>query len=418
MDQQSARYPHAPFPAGARETRFPNAWGQRVHPAFKAPLLYYCGADDPSWGARIVRSALAQGLSTQFRVTVVGDFAAGPDSELPASIKVVRLPQLGSVESEAERRRILTTTFAAVNPQVMVVDQFPFGDLDLASEILHLLEMATATDDRPFIASSVRDLPGSRGVPSVDADVARSLADQYFDVVLVHADPNIARLEDAFVPDAGWSVPVRYTGFISVDPRGPADVPHERLSEGGEIVVFGEGGGPRDRLCQIALEAADYLSSADRLPMRIVTGSGIGAAEFRALEEAAAGIAGVTLQRSAPDLRELLAGAAITVSHCAYRTVLDLVRSRVPALVVPTVGGGGEQTARARRLAALGVVRVVEPDWLDGPTLGCEIASTIGFAPLRLALDLSGARATVKFLARMTESSDVFAASIPDTESA
>ena len=383
MDPKSARFPHAVFPAGVRGTRSLDMWGQRVHPALPAPLLLYAGGEDTSWPTRMVRSALAQALASRFCVTVVGDFTDLPGSDLPAPINVVCLPPLGSLASDRERRRILLSTYAAVRPRVLVVEQFPFGELHLGAEIVHLLKAATATPRAPFVVSSVRQPLDHWTISTADAKASRSLAEGYLETVL--AD------------DGEWSVPVRYTGFISVDPRGPADVPHEHAADGGEIVVFGEGGGPGDRLCHIAVDACKYLSAADRLPMRVIAGPAMSPDEYRSLQQAAAGTAGVIVERDVVDVRQVLAHAAVTVAHSAY-PLLDLLRSRVPALVVPPVSGSEEQTARMRRLAALGAVRVVEPEWLDGQTLACQIASTIGFTPRRADFDLSGAGATVRFL--------------------
>ena len=397
MDPKSARFPHAVFPAGVRATRSLDVWGQRVHPSLPAPLLFYAGGEDTSWPTRMVRAALAQALASRFRVTVVGDLSDAPGTDLPAPISTVCLPPLGSLASDRERRRILLSTYAALRPRVVVVEQFPFGELHLGAEIVHLLKAATATPRAPFVVSSVRQPLDHWTISTADAKASRSLAEGYLDAVLVHADPNIARLETAFADDSDWSVPIRYTGFISVDPRGPADVPHDRSSDGGEIVVFGEGAGPGDRLCHIAVQACKYLSAADRLPMRVIAGPAMPPDEFRALQQAAAGTAGVIVERDVVDVRPLLDGAAVAVAHSAY-PLLDLLQSRVPALVVPPVGGSEEQTARVRRLASLGAVRVVEPEWLDGQTLACQIASTIGFAPRRAELDLSGAGATVRFL--------------------
>jgi len=140
--------------------------------------------------------------------------------------------------------------------------------------------------------------------------------------------------------------------------------------------------------------------------MRVVAGPAMPPDEFQALHRAAAGTAGVIVERGVADVRPLLAGAAVTVSHSAY-PLLDLVRSRVPALVVPPLGGSEEQTSRLRRLATQGVIRVVEPEWLDGQTLACQIASTIGFAPQRAEFDLSGAGATVMFLTGLLDAASL-----------
>lgn len=409
MDTRSARFPRAVPPAGVRETRSLPVWGPRAHPA-KPTLLFYLGNQDTSWAAQVVRSSLAQALSTRFRVVVAGDFPAAPVAHGASSIQTIPLPRLGSPTSERDRRRLLVSTCATVQPRVIVVEQYPFGDLHLGPEILHLLEASTANIRPPLIVSSVRQLPDGDSLSRGEVYEARTAAEAYFDAVLVHTDPTMSRVhEDMVEGDSRWSAPVRYTGFISADPRGPADIPTQLLAEGGEIVVFGEGGGGHDRLCHVAVDACTHLDAADRLPMRIIAGATMPAAEYASLEKAAAGIAGVVVERTVSDVRGLLATAAVAVSHCSY-PLLDVVRSRVPALVVPTIAGDTAATMRARRLAKIGAVRLVEPEWLDGPTLACQIAATIGFAPQRVDLDLSGAHATVRFLSSLVDAANRFSA--------
>jgi predicted glycosyltransferase len=409
MDSKPARFPSLVYPAGVRETRALPLSGPRVHPA-PPSLLLYAGNHDASWSARVVRATLAQALSNRFRVVVVGDFASTGASSLPPAIKAVRIPTRGAAPAERERQRVLARTCRALQPTVIVIEQYPFGDLHLGAEVKAMLDAAATNVRAPLVVSSVRQLPDSDPVTRADVCAARSAIEAHLDAILVHTDPNIARLaDDRFHGEARWSVPVRYTGFISVDPRGPADVPAEALAEGGEIVVFGEGGGAGDQLCHIAVQAATHLAAADRLPMRIIAGQSMPDAEFDMLQKAAAGVAGVVVDRDVDDMRHVLSRAAVTISHGACPP-LDVVRSRVPALVVPSAGAGDISTVRARRLAALGAVRLVEPDWLDAPTLACQIAATIGFAPQSVDVDLSGAHSTVRFLAALADAANRFSA--------
>ena len=409
MDSKSARFPRAVSPAGVREASSLPYWGEHVHPA-KPTLLFYSGNQDASWGARVVRSTLAQALSTRFRVVVAGDLAAGPAGADASTIQAIPLPPLGSKAAERDRRRILVSSCATLQPRVIVIEQYPFGDLHLGAEILHLLEASTANIRTPLVVSSVRQMPDGDASSCSEVYAARTAADPYFDAVLVHTDPTLSRLpEDVLDGDSRWTAPIRYTGFIGADPRGPADTPNQPLVEGGESVVFGEGGGGHDRLCHVAVDACTYLDAADRLPMRIIAGADMPADDYCSLQQAAAGTAGVVIERTVSDVRSLLGSAAVAVSHCSY-PLLDVVRARVPALVVPTLAGDDTHTMRARRLAKIGAVRLVEPEWLDGPTLACQIAATIGFAPQRVDLDLSGAHATVRFLSSLVDAANRFSA--------
>ena len=66
------------------------------------------------------------------------------------------------------------------------------------------------------VVETLVDLPFE--APRCDDPVQR-LADRYFDVVLVHADARLGRLEDAFEPHA-LRVPILYTGFVATGPIG------------------------------------------------------------------------------------------------------------------------------------------------------------------------------------------------------
>ena len=81
---------------------------------------------------------------------------------------------------------------------------------------------------------------------------------------------------------------------------------------------------------------------------------------------------GLELVRTVPDLGAELRAAAASVSQCGYNTALELLRSRVPALVVPyATPEEDEQRRRARRLARLGACGS-RPGLLDPRTLAAS----------------------------------------------
>jgi predicted glycosyltransferase len=103
-----------------------------------------------------------------------------------------------------------------------------------------------------------------------------------------------------------------------------------------------------------------------------------------------------------PDLGAELRSAGVSVSQCGYNTALDVLRARVPALVVPyRAPGEDEQARRADRLAALGVVRVLDPAELDGATLAAAARELVGTVPSKPDLDLDGARTSAELLAEL-----------------
>src|SRR6185436_14241601 len=129
-----------------------------------------------------------------------------------------------AVEGAQERRRQeILRVYRALRPRVVVVELFPFGRKKLGPELMPLLEDAWADGPaRPLIVCSLRDLLVRRGERQRAHDErALSVANQFFDAVLVHADPRFARLEETFEPAPALRVPVLYTGFVRES--SPAD---------------------------------------------------------------------------------------------------------------------------------------------------------------------------------------------------
>jgi predicted glycosyltransferase len=99
------------------------------------------------------------------------------------------------------------------------------------------------------------------------------------------------------------------------------------------------------------------------------------------------------------DLSTEMAAARLSISQCGYNTALDVVRAGVPALVVPFAERGEtEQMDRARRLAALGVLRVLPADRLNDIALARAIEESMAFRPAACSLDLDGANRTARLL--------------------
>ena len=210
--------------------------------------------------------------------------------------------------------------------------------------------------------------------------------------MLIHADPHLARLEDTFHPTTPLLVPVEYTGFVLGN--GPA-----AAAPGGsrkEVSVSAGGGLVGEPLFQAALESQPVLWRSEHMSTRIVAGPFLPDEAWQRLRSAAERKRGLRVQRFVPNLRTTLGCAAGSVSQCGYNTALDLLWSGVPALVVPFED---EQLRRARTLEALGALRVLSPDCLNGARLADEIRALMRFEPARVGIDLDGAERSARLLA-------------------
>jgi predicted glycosyltransferase len=355
----------------------------------KPALLFYC---QHSVGlGHLMRSyALTEALSKRFDVTLLmgGEPPEGIDP--PGTVDVIALPPLGvnggrfgsgdprytTDHAWEVRSARITTALDDLRPDVVLVELFPFGRAKFARELVPLLRRARALGART--ACSVRDiLVSARADQQEFDDRAARLANELLDLILVHCDPRFARLEETFRPSFELTVEVAYTGFVA-RPNGHA-------ARRGEHIVVSAGGG---RVGRELLEEA-IRASAGR-PMRAIAGPLMPQDDYEALRALAP--PNVELVRSVPDLAEELSRAKASISQCGYNTALDLVRTHVPALVVPyATPEEDEQTRRAQRLEQLGVLKVASH--ING-----DIDALLRFSPKPAALDLDGAAKTAELL--------------------
>ncbi|MEA2277984.1 MAG: hypothetical protein QOC78_2944 [Solirubrobacteraceae bacterium] len=378
-------------------------------------LLFYC---QHSVGlGHLVRSfALCRALTRRFDVVLLCGGAVPDALEVPPGVRIVALPALGvdadgrfgshdaslSVErARALRRDLLIDTLRAHRPEALLIELFPFGRPRFAAELVPLLEAAHALGPRrPLVACSLRDIlvRTRRDQAGFDERACR-IANRWFDAILVHAERRFAPLEESFQPRTPLEVPVHYTGYVVPNghrPTAPATARERR------VVVSAGGGLVGAELLRTAVQAHRLLWPIEGLRTTLVAGPFLPEDQWKALAADAEGTEGLELRRAVPDLSDELRTACASVSQCGYNTTLELLRARIPALVVPYAPPGeDEQTRRARRLEALGAVNVLEADRLTPATLADALRRLPATEPAPVALDLDGARRTPPLLAAL-----------------
>jgi predicted glycosyltransferase len=378
----------------------------------RPPLLFWC---QHSVGlGHLVRSfSLAAALAERFRVVLLCGGRVPSSLRPPPEIELVALPPLGvgaegafmshdarlTVEdARPVRRRVMLRTLRSLRPEAVVIELFPFGRAKFARGLLPLLEEARARAPRPpFVVCSLRDiLVGRRDDQTAHDDRACQIANSYLDAVFVHSDPRFARLEDSFAPRSRLRVPVHYTGFVQPG-SGPRPLRREP-----RVVVSAGGGRVGEALLTAAARAYGSLASQTGLRMTMVAGPFLGESAWGRVRTAARGGPRIDLLRTVPDLGTELRSARASISQCGYNTAIEILAARVPALVVPfATPEEDEQTVRARRLAELGAVRMLDPALLDPHVLAAEVRRLLDFRPRSLGLDLDGAGGTTRILSEL-----------------
>lgn len=289
---------------------------------------------------------------------------------------------------KARRRDLLLSLFAETRPDIVIIEAFPFGRRQMRFELLPLLEAISAASSRPRLATSVRDILQERVKPGRNEESA-GLVERHFDLVMVHGDPDFARLDETFPLAAGFAEKIAYTGLVA----GPAPEP---AAEQFDVLISAGGGAAGGDLARTAVEAAKLLPGAGK--WGLITGPNLPQPEFDAAVAAAP--PNLAVFRFRKDFASLLGGARLSVSQAGYNTVCDLLRAGCRSLLVPfTAGGETEQEFRAARLERLGLASVVGEDGLTSARLAGAIeAALAGPPPPRAKLDLNGARKSAQVL--------------------
>jgi predicted glycosyltransferase len=376
----------------------------------KKRVLFYC--QSLLGIGHFIRSRQILFALRDFEVRFVygGEFV--PDFDLPAWVEAVYLPALRSdvrfeqlyvvnnhqslPEAQARRKESLLAAFDSFTPEVLLIELFPFGRWKFNFELLPLLDRARAARPDVKIVCSVRDILVRRPDQArYEAEVC-ALMNRYFDLLLIHADPRLQRLEETFGSVAGINCPIRYTGYVGQTAVYPMP---EQISACPTLLVSAGGGRVGSELIACVLDAETRLTRSHRL--RILTGPHMPAEQFQSLQERIAGRSHITLQRHTTQFLTMLRQADLSISMAGYNTCMDILSAGVRALVWPFAEHeNGEQTLRARKLEQLGYVSVLDPARLEPDYLAAEIVRCLDMpAPApSVALDLQGAPRTAELL--------------------
>lgn len=339
--------------------------------------------------------------------------------ELPSGVEVVYLPALKSDEAfsalhvvdpalsledvQEQRKKLLLTTFDRFAPDALIIELFPFGRKHLSFELLPLLTQARAQNPALKVACSLRDILVSR--PDQARYEARvcTLMNQYFDLLLIHADPQWQRLEETFASVSEIRCAVAYTGYVARQSPHRRDNQQVKDRQEPALLVVSIGGGRvGHELIDCAIEAAALLSSPYR--MHIVTGPHIPAEQLQRLQQRVLAHPHITVQHYATDFLSWLQRADVSISLAGYNTCMDILSAGVRALVYPFTGqNNDEQTRRARKLSEAGLIGMLEPESLSPALLASRIeqALTQPCVTSSQSIDLQGAERTAQLLTEL-----------------
>ena len=383
----------------------------------KKRVLMYC--QHVLGVGHLVRSLEIVRALKDWDVTFLNGGDLCPGMEFPPQTEVVNLPPIKSESDfktilasengqdlEAVKRiraRRIQAEFARIQPDVFLLEMFPFGRKHFAYELVPVLEQIRLKKMPTSVVCSLRDiLVNNKRNQAQHDERAITLMNRYFDLLLVHADPRFQTLDETFPQVRELQCDIRYTGFVSQAAPQTLEAPSDLQASDQPMILVSIGGGRVGyELVECALQASAHLRTILPHRMMILTGPYMPEEQFQQLQQAAEGQEQVVIQRYTSEFLSLLQQASLSVSMAGYNTCMNLIATGTKALVVPFTGGGNtEQTIRAEKLAQLGVVGVVSPSQLQPDYLAERMIQALQAPPptQTLSLDQDGAMKTVTCL--------------------
>lgn len=369
----------------------------------------------------LVRSLEIARALHDFQVCFVNGGEPLPEFDLPDSVEVVQLPPLkassdftaldgGGADIEmlkGARKALLVQEFDGRQPDVVIIELFPFGRKKFAGELLPFLAHVRLAAPLTKIVCSLRDILVSRDDRERYEAWVVSIMNRYFDLLLVHADPSFQSLDETFSRLPELTAAVKYTGYVVQQDRAQTiadDAAPTRASAEPTILVSVGGGRVGAALLQAAIGASARLMPSLPHRMKIFSGPYLPEECFGALRALAAPQRQISLRRYTPRFLRHMAQADLSLSMAGYNTCMNVLTTGTRALLWPFTGDGDdEQPRRAKKLAELGVVGVLSDDELTPEGLARRMVEMLGTLPRKIEIDTGGARNTQQVISECIE---------------
>jgi predicted glycosyltransferase len=317
----------------------------------KMKVIFYC---QYVWGmGHLFRSIeLVRALAGHDVVLVAGGREV--DVKLPEHVTLVRLPGLYMDEEfttlipeeagktvgdiQRERKDILFSLFDKHQPDVFMIELYPFGRTRFGFELQPLLDwIRQGRFGEIKVVCSLRDILVEKKDPLEYEERVLNLLNTYFDLLMIHSDDQLLTLDETFSRMDDIRIPAVYTGFVcpKANPAAGRAIRRE-LGIGPEeklIVVSAGGGRSGYALLSCLLDAYHLMDNSDRIRIEMFAGPFRDPAEFKKLT--AKSVDGIRIRYFTKRFVDYLSAADLSVSLAGYNTCMNLLAARVPALVFP-----------------------------------------------------------------------------------
>ncbi len=297
-------------------------------------------------------------------------------------------------EVQKQRREILYSFFNSYQPDVFVVELYPFGRKAFRFELDPILEgIAAKKLPSCFTICSLRDILVERHDSDKFEKRALATLNTFFNGLLVHGDPKLIPLDATFSRVAQIQIPMSYTGYVTpqAEKAEQSRIRHELgiQADKGLIVASIGGGNVGAELLYAVVEAFNYLKD-DGLQLQIFTGPYAAETVVSELRLSSSNSSSISVDRFSPSFVGWLGAADLAISMAGYNTTMNTLAAGTPALFYP-FSRNHEQHLRLSRLAEHVPFAVIAQDSLKADKLALLIQTQLQRKRFTSPFNLDGA---------------------------
>ncbi|MGB3405723.1 MAG: glycosyltransferase [Microcoleaceae cyanobacterium] len=364
----------------------------------------------------LIRSVeIVRGLIPDSQICFINGGQVIDEFQFPPEIEVINIPAVKTdnefnelcpvdetltlSEVETIRTNILLDICERFAPDILIVELFPFGRRRFSFELIPLIKKAKFLGAK--IVSSVRDIVVTKQNQQRHEKKVCHLINQYFDMLLIHGDPNFIKLNLSFSRIHDLNCPVYYTGYV-VQPLPPEN---PLLEIKNPLILVSVGGG---RFGHNLLECIAHTASIlkDKIPHHIQVFIGAFSPDevLQNLQQITRNLDNITLNRYTPNLLNYMQQADLSIGMSGYNTTMNILTTGVKAMMMPFQGNNDiEQLTRVKILDRLGRVKMIHPEDLQPEKLAENIMNYLAEKPTHLSIDLDGVNQTAYYLKQLTQ---------------
>lgn len=265
------------------------------------------------------------------------------------------------------RANLILSTVLDFQPDLILVDKKPLG---VSNELSAAIELLHGRVDRPKLILLLRDVLDS---PEATMRVWQKngyheLIRSFYDQVLVVGSPEIfdLRKEYQFPPESAEKV--RFCGYLQCEHGSRSrEALRSELQIGNEPLVLVTAGGGEDgyQLLSCYLQGLHSLSRRQDFRSVLLCGPDMSAFHRDRIQRVAAHCTQLLVKDFTDDMMSYMDAADLVVSMGGYNTVCEILTLKKRAIVIPRTRPVAEQWIRARRMAALGLLKTIHPEQLS-----------------------------------------------------